>query len=249
MQPTWEKQFTVFALDLPYHGQTQWPYAEFTLADMEQIIRKVVDHLGHSTCSLLGFSFGARMAVCLLPHLHDVCTTLLLLSPDGLNTRGMLLVTHLPKAWRRWLQQLTEKPAVVQTICRSATLLRPLAPTACAFIHRHMADPRRRQRAFGCWQSLLHFNLNPSLAHQILARYPCPVILIFGKNDPLIQKRNIRKLANSVGHLTCIPLPCGHHLPATLLAPTFDTLYRTMSPENSKKHNARVDPSKTAYEL
>ena len=51
--------YRVIAIDLPAHGQTQWPHSRFTPTDVIQLIELILDRENTMRFELIGHSFGS----------------------------------------------------------------------------------------------------------------------------------------------------------------------------------------------
>jgi pimeloyl-ACP methyl ester carboxylesterase len=96
LEPALSARYTVVAIDWPFHGQTEWSPRTFSKQDLLGIIQMVVAAHGATRFSLMGFSFGARLAQALLPDIYPQLNKLYLLSPDGVKTKGMSTAARTP---------------------------------------------------------------------------------------------------------------------------------------------------------
>jgi predicted alpha/beta-fold hydrolase len=71
LEPALSENYTVVAVDWPLHGQTHWTPNTFSKQDLLDIIRRILANHGKERFSLMGFSFGARLAQALLPDLSS----------------------------------------------------------------------------------------------------------------------------------------------------------------------------------
>src|SRR5690606_28593917 len=78
--------FTIVALDLPLHGQTEWKQQRpFAPQDLEAVLRLVLDRYGQRVFSLMGYSMGGRAALCAVQQMAARIKRLYLLAADGLK--------------------------------------------------------------------------------------------------------------------------------------------------------------------
>lgn len=104
------EKYTVLAVDWPFHGQTEWPDTTFSKEDLLAIIQLILKQEGKTRFCMMGFSFGARLAQSMLPELSGQLDKLYLLSPDGVNTKGMSMAVHTPMWVRRFLFRVLKRP-------------------------------------------------------------------------------------------------------------------------------------------
>ena len=77
--------FTFFAVDLPFHGDTEWNEGlELSETTLIEIIHLIIDD-DSSDFTLMGFSLGGRMALSIYQHLSNRINKLILMAPDGMK--------------------------------------------------------------------------------------------------------------------------------------------------------------------
>ena len=59
---------TLYAVDLPQHGRTEWAEA-YTPDELQQLVAWILQREERATCRLVGFSFGGRLALATWPRL------------------------------------------------------------------------------------------------------------------------------------------------------------------------------------
>ncbi len=76
------QRFTTYFFELPGHGKST-PYpGKFESQLVPKTVEAFVDAMGHSTFSLMGFSFGGLLALRTLEHLENRIERIILLSPS-----------------------------------------------------------------------------------------------------------------------------------------------------------------------
>lgn len=180
-------RFSLIALDLPFHGQTQWHKSDFSKQDLLEIMSRVLEKEGKTRFSLLGFSFGARLAQGMLPELASQVDHLYLLSPDGIKTTGMGAAENTPMWVRRWLYRNFQHANQLLAILRIAQRMHLISPMMLAFLTRNLSRPERIQRSFGCWLSMDSFAIKKIEIQRIITEYRLPIDLIIGAEDPLLS--------------------------------------------------------------
>src|SRR5262249_32095371 len=128
------EKYTVVAVDWPFHGQTEWPDPTFTKADLLAIIQGILDQEGKTRFRLMGFSFGARLTLSMLPELAGRLNKLYLLSPDGVETKGMSMAVHTPMWVRRLLFRMLQNPEWFLKMVRAGGKIRLVPPVIQHFL-------------------------------------------------------------------------------------------------------------------
>ena len=206
------ESFTVLAIDLPFHGQTVWHKRDFTPQDFFEIIAQILEKEGVAKYSLLGFSFGARLALAMLPNCVPQLEQLFLHAPDGLKTQGMGLATRTPIWLRRWLFQRIKNPARLAPIIRLGQTLGLISPTTHRFLNNQWRNPVRLERAFVCWLALGNFRFRKSEIRKILQKSKLPTAVFIGLNDPLISYTFVQGYFADLPQVVVHVKPGGHEL-------------------------------------
>ena len=107
----------------------------------------------------MGFSFGARLAQAMLPEFISQIDKLYLLSPDGINTKGMWMAVHTPMPLRRFLYNILENPDWFVRLTQFGRKIGVVPPLIHHFLTNNLVRTDRFQRSFGCWFALSSFYL------------------------------------------------------------------------------------------
>lgn len=191
--------YTTVAVDLPFHGQTTWNDTSFTKEDLLLILRQLTHT--HDQFALMGFSFGARLAQAMLPELQDRLNKLILLSPDGINTRGMRLAVHTPMWMRRVLFRALQKPDWFLNLLSTGRKMGVVPPLIQHFLAANLSKTDRFRRTFGCWFALNKFYLPRRAIRAIWATGKFPVDLYFGAKDEMIRFKSVQKMVVGLPHV------------------------------------------------
>lgn len=183
----WGERFTVVAIDLPFHGQTEWAAAAFSKADLLGIVTQVLESEKKERFSLLGFSFGARLALAMLPDLAPRLDQLFLLSPDGMKTRGMRAAEWTPMWLRRCLFGLLQRPNWLIALAVMGRKLGLISAFTQAFLNKNLNRPERLRRTFGCWLAMDSFRLRRRQTLLLLEETALPTHIYVGEKDPLLE--------------------------------------------------------------
>lgn len=207
------QNYCLYAIDLPWHGQTEWWGPTFSPASLQAVVDAILqietdsDHL-----DLIGFSYGAALWLGALAILPAQRYRLFLVSPEALGGR-----------WQRWTSAIPRKirPYIGLIILNHYPLLLKLTallekihllhPFALRFLRHHLEDRTKRTRIINTWINLAHFPIRKRSL--ILRQATLPTIhLLIGEKDPLLDIDKIKKWAGQVVGLKVHTLPYGHHL-------------------------------------
>ena len=181
--------YTLYAPDLPFHGETAWQEAEYGVNDLWAIVEQLTDEEEEAKVILAGFSLGGYLAGGMAVARPEATQGLLLLAPDTRLTTWGWLTHRVPHAWRVRLQRWLDKPGRLLQLADRLYRYSMLDRFALAFLHRTVADRSRRWQLFGTWRSRVHFPFSFSALRQL----DCPLQVVLGRDDPLIPVAKLQK--------------------------------------------------------
>lgn len=205
---------TCYAIDLPFHGQTEWHSSIFQPDDLQEVVNEITNRERTTRYVLLGHSFGARLALKLC-GLSPGCERLLLLSPDGLYTYWLGWSNLLPLSWRSWLMGRLRRPGHLLYLAGWLRRAGWLPLHVERFLQKNLTTDEGRARLSATWLSMSAFKFN----RRTVLALEKPVIIIVGKRDPMINGVYIRKLARKMEQVSVHELDGKHYLPNAAVIP------------------------------
>jgi pimeloyl-ACP methyl ester carboxylesterase len=194
---------TVYAIDWPGHGASN-DLAAPSACGFADLLPDLLDTLGAGPYTLVGNSVGGFAALRTAGRRPDLVSALVLVDTGGFTPRwpttflgcwlfgtpsvAPLVMRHLPRFYLR-----TRTPAVLDIIQRAREASHSLA----------------RVRTFAAmWRS---FTDREHDARMDAAAVAAPVLLIWGKKDPILPWfTDGRRARRALPTATVVPLPCGH---------------------------------------
>ena len=176
-------EFTLIAIDLPFHGQTEWREEAMQMIDFEAITKKILKIEGVERFSLAGFSFGARIVTKLLFSQYPLIDAILLLSPDGFGTKGLKTATLFPIPLRRFVRFALQKPDKIVNFVSFLHKKGLVGQPVYWFFSQNINHSQRRERLFAYWLSLNDFEVKLSAFKQKLLETGIKTHIFLGKND------------------------------------------------------------------
>jgi pimeloyl-ACP methyl ester carboxylesterase len=202
----------LIALDLPWHGQSEWRAPTFTLSDITQAIEYILQQRGQEKYTALGFSFGGRLCMALALTELPRWERLILLAPDGLPRRDLYsqfdrMPLWLKKVWVKCLQY----PKWLIGLGRGLHRWRLMDKVGLKFVEQYLQTESQRNRVAGTWLSAAAF---PSLARRcraLAAAQHLRVQLITGVQDRVIPAATFAYLPQRIPHLQWVQVEGAAH--------------------------------------
>jgi pimeloyl-ACP methyl ester carboxylesterase len=209
-------EFTLIALDLPFHGQTDWAENTMQMIDFEWFIKEILKIENQTRFSLAGFSFGARIVQKLLFSHADNIDRLLFFAPDGMGTKGLKYATFVPKVFRRSARFLLQKPDRIIQLVNWLHQKGWVSPGVHWFFSYNIANPKRRERIFFYWLCLNDFDIKLTIFKEKLQESRIPTHIFLGKNDEITPLSIGAFLTSNAPNVKLHILESGHQILANL---------------------------------
>jgi pimeloyl-ACP methyl ester carboxylesterase len=212
LEPFIGERCTVHAFDLPFHGDSPSPKERvdrpFTPDEWAAFFAAFADHLGAAQVSLMGYSLGGRLALCLLERIPHRIAKAFLIAPDGLKRRPWYRGLAGSAPGRALYAHFIDRPGPVHTLIRALRKLGVLNERLFLFLMGQSDTRAKRELMRNIW--LAFRTIEPDLhrvAEQARAR-PLPIQLVFGARDRVIKPafaRHLQPLAPEQVHVQLIP--------------------------------------------
>ncbi|MFK7808708.1 MAG: alpha/beta fold hydrolase [Saprospiraceae bacterium] len=206
------QQYTVYALQLPLHGSSEWQGNSFHKKGFQTVFEKIKEKENKEKVSLMGYSFGARVICSMLEDIHPFVEKLFLLAPDGFNQQYINRATFLPKGIRLFLQSTLNRPFWYLGIARGLHQLGLLKSYSLLFVERHLATEKRRKRLFLFWNSLDGFRYEEEKIGELIEHCNIATCLIMGNEDVVIPTEKWKTWGKNRKYITIQTLDEGHRI-------------------------------------
>lgn len=221
--------FTLVAIDLPFHGQTEWNDGLFfDPADLMFALQAIQAALA-STQSVpdaasspsasylpgwwfLGYSMGGRVALQLLQDSPQLVDKLVLLAPDGLKLNRWYWLATQTHSGNILFRATMRRPGWFFLLLRLGHALQLVNPSVYKFTVQYINDNRVRQELYTRWTTMRGFRPRLAVIASIIRERQLSVRLVYGSYDRIIRWESAEKFRKrgiaATCHLTL--LPTGH---------------------------------------
>lgn len=188
-------RFTLYAIDLPFHGNTTWKEGlNFTHTDLQQIIHDILlendvifNKEGSAPkLSLIGFSLGGRIALSLYQAWPGIIEKLVLLAPDGLKVNFWYRLATRTWAGKKLFALTMKYPGWFFGLLRLLNKLKLVNSSIFKFVSYYIGNTTARRQLYERWITLRR--LKPKRKHikAFIRQNKTPVELIYGQHDRII---------------------------------------------------------------
>ena len=209
--------FTILAIDLPFHGHTDWkgtPLSPTTLLTiLEGIIAQELDSSPISAAGgaplaagpgptaggaplmeptskgwwLMGYSMGGRIALSLLEHAPEKIERLILLAPDGLVVNPWYWLATQTIPGRQLFKWTMYHPGWFFLLLRTGNKLGLVNPSVYNFVANYVDNKEIREQLYIRWTGLRLFKPRLGVIKDIIRSRHLPVQLLYGRFDRIIR--------------------------------------------------------------
>jgi pimeloyl-ACP methyl ester carboxylesterase len=226
LEPHIGERFTMYAIDFPWHGQTNWkgPLA-FTSEDLLQVFSAMIPDFSNRMIYLLAYSMGGRVALSLIEAIPLQIHTAVLLAPDGLRMNPWYWLATQTALGNQLFRYTMKHPAWFQF---SITVLRRLKlanESIARFVEASIDDVNVRQDLFLIWTTMRKFRPRLGSVQEQINQHQLSLALVFGKFDRIILAKNgYRFQSNCKSNCNVLEVDGGHRLLKEQYVPTIISL-------------------------
>jgi pimeloyl-ACP methyl ester carboxylesterase len=206
-----DKELTLYAIDLPYHGQTAWNTEYYNQTQLREIISLLVAQEDIRQFTAVGHSLGGRLWLVLAPYFAERLKSLWLLAPDGLATRNMSLFEHLPIPVRTTLAAARRYPKTLLSIANVAYQWSIIDARAVRFLKHHLSNEGMMLNLVNTWKSIYHFSVNKKQLKRSLSPQQYPVYFVIGARDQVIDTKKMQSWVDGIGHASFVSMEHSSH--------------------------------------
>jgi pimeloyl-ACP methyl ester carboxylesterase len=194
-------EYTVIALDLPFHGKTQWQEGlTFTIDDLLAVTNTLLAKHGEGVnrIILLGFSMGGRVALQLLQSMPDKIERIVLLAPDGLKVNFWYWLSTQTYIGNRLFGFTMKHPGWFFWLLQTGNRLKLINPSVLKFTRYYIDDTTVRRLLYERWTCMRAIKPDLAFAKKLIRAHQLPVRLLYGKYDRIIRHERGEKFRKGI---------------------------------------------------
>ena len=191
------EEFTIYAIDLPWHGQTKWnTNLTFPVKDLIAVLQLMIPNFENRSIQLLCFSMGGRAGLSLLERIPEKFEKAVLLAPDGLHVS--------PWYWfatQTWLgnglfRYTMKHPQWFGFIVDRMNRRKWINSSVAKYVHYYIDEQKVRDDLYRIWTTMRKFRPDLKQIKRKLTEHRIPLHLVFGSYDRVIPPKNGYRFQN-----------------------------------------------------
>ncbi len=215
LYPLLSISYHIIAIDLPFHGSTEWKEPIFTDKDIIGIIDDILNQTGFKGCNfiLMGYSMGGRVALSITENLPLRVTRLILLAPDGMTVNFWYRLATQTSQGKKLFRFTMNNPKWFFTLLRVANTGNLINKSIYKFVLQHIHDEQVRTDLYHRWTCLSSINPNLKKIRTVIKQEKLPVQLLYGKHDRMILPEKARHFCRGLDqHCRLHIIDAGHNV-------------------------------------
>jgi pimeloyl-ACP methyl ester carboxylesterase len=194
-------EFTLLAIDFPFHGKTIWnEELIFTPEDLVSIVEKIIETTSFQDPKifLLGFSMGGRVALHLPQQILNKIEKIILLAPDGLKINFWYWLATQTSLGNKLFHFTANNPSWLFLLMNIANKLRLVNQSVFKFANHYLHDKQMRNDLYKRWTVMSKFKPNIKKIKQDIRGNNIQLRLLYGKFDKVIRYKNAEKFITGI---------------------------------------------------
>lgn len=243
-------EFTIVAIDMPLHGQTEWKEGlDFTVEQLVEVIdsilmiidrpRTLPDASGanadpyapgtslRTSWHLMGYSMGGRIALTLLEAVPERIQKLVLIAPDGLVVNPWYWLATQTRPGRLLFWYTMYHPGWFLFMLKTGNKLKLVNPSVYKFVDNYIGQHEVRRELYTRWTTLRHFRPHLGKIKILVRQRQLPVRILYGKFDRIIREERGREFQKDIEPwCRLVVISAGHQLLQAQHLPTLLSLVK-----------------------
>lgn len=205
-------QYTVFVLDLFFHGSSYWSRGEQPLTKeyWREIFEKFLEDQRIDRFSLIGYSLGGKFVLAILDSLPTRIDQIFLVSPDGIKSNLWYDLATYPAWCRVIFKSFISSPNPFFLVLKLFEQLSLLDAGLLKFTRTQMNTYQGRQRVYCSWVIFRLFKFKLNRICQKINSHNIAVVIFLGKHDRVIPIQSLREFQSRLDQCEQKILDCGH---------------------------------------
>ena len=182
-------QYTIYKVDLPFHGKTDWKEGyDFTDTDLTSIVDGILSLNLNKTplISLMGFSLGGRIVLGLYQSRPEQIERIVLLAPDGLKVNFWYWLSTQTWLGNRFFSFTMKHPQWFFGFLKLLNKLKLVNASIFKFVNYYIGNPEVRRLLYARWTTLRRIRPHIGSIKSQIKQHSTNTSLVYGRHDRII---------------------------------------------------------------
>ncbi|WP_420147237.1 alpha/beta hydrolase [Spirosoma sp.] len=205
-------RFTVFAIDLFFHGDSHYAAGQLmSKPDWHRLIKSFLQEQRIERFSVIGFSLGGRFALATVEGFADKLDQLILIAPDGITPSNWYQLATGSALGRSVFRYGLRHLALLNGLGHALTRIGLLNRTIMRFVEISLSTVEQRNRVYLSWTQFRPIWPNLNVVSKNLTTNPINVYFFTGAFDRLVPGTYLLPLTKKLNNYQLTILKTGHN--------------------------------------
>lgn len=207
------QDFTVISFDLPFQGKSVGTKdTPLTKENLYKLVRHFLKEKGVRKVSLVGFSLGARICLCIAENMPEHISNMILIAPDGIvHNRFYHFVTKTGFG-NSLFRNFVKKGRGYLRFFSFMNKVKLLSNSKFKFASQYIETEKLRTLLYDIWMTTSPLVPDLKKVDQNIKKRKMPVHLYVGKKDKIIPYKNALKFKGKSEQIKLHLFERGHNL-------------------------------------
>lgn len=227
IESSFQDEFTIYAFDLYYHGQSERLDGRLYPHEWEADLRQFIATEGIDQFSIVAFSLGGRFALATANIFPTSVEKLILIAPDGLY-KNFWYVFSTSRIGNSFFRFMMLNPSRFDRLLDVFEKWKLTSPSMIRFARKELADRENCLKVYRSWTYFRPLQLSSGRIANMLNASEIEAHLILGEKDYIIPKKEVVTETRRIAKLHMHILPLKHH---HLIDGSKDLLQKILCPQ------------------
>lgn len=208
-------EFTIYAFDIFYHGSSTIdkeidPYVDN--AFWMELIEYFMRENKINRISILGYSLGSKLALCLVEMMAGHIDNVFVMAPDGLKISFWSQFAVKTSIGKWSFKRIIKNPAMLFKVLGILKRVGLIHEKMDNFIRMQLSDEAKRKQVFNVWMLFRDLIPEKRRVQKHIFRYNINFKMFFGRHDIIIPLKPGEEFSKRIKKPTLHIFECGHQM-------------------------------------
>lgn len=205
-------KYTIYSFDLFFHGNSYWNHKDQPLSKTTLInfIDKFLNHFKIDRFSVMGYSLGGKISLCITEHYAASIDQLTMIAADGFVISPWYKMATGFNFTRNILKYIVFKPTFYFTVTGILSRIGIVPKSTIKFAELNMSTLSLRKKVYQTWVVYRLLKIDVPEFCNLANHHNISVHFFLGLKDTIIPLKAIVKASSSIKNRTVKIINCSH---------------------------------------
>ena len=206
-------QLTIYAVDLPFHGETKIHEgsAFFSDENLVELVEKLLQENKLENFSILAYSIGVKCVSPIIESFDSKIDYVWLLAPDGIAENFWYKFSMSSKLTRYFFQELTNRSQGLLRLVNFGAKIKIVNAETAALVLRSISTNEKAKRVYHTWAYFRKLKIDVSELAQVMNSNEIQLQIFLGDRDQVISRKQVIKKCKGLNDIEIFTISCTHN--------------------------------------